>query len=146
MPLFLLGLPLTGSEALFYDLMSIKGFTFNNAIDVDFFFNVIVYNMILINILAFLVAWPFAKYISFIYKIPLKLISIFVFVCLLYVMWLVGGNSLQSWYYVQVFFVLLPLGYLLRKFDLIPLVFVFILQDKLYFTFLTSKDLLLTLF
>ncbi len=146
MPLFLLGLPLTGSEALFYDLMSIKGFTFNNAIDVDFFFNIIIYNMILINILAFLVAWPFAKYISFIYKIPLKLISIFVFVCLLYVMWLVGGNSLQSWYYVQVFFVLLPLGYLLRKFDLIPLVFVFILQDKLYFTFLTSKDLLLTLF
>ena len=144
MPLFLLGLPLTGSEALFYDLMSMKGFTFDNTTDKDFFFDVIIYNMIYINILAFLVAWPFAKYVSILYKIPYILISIFVFCALIYVMWIVGDKYFQSWYYLQVFFCLLPIGYLLRKYDLIPLIFVFILHDKLYFTSLTMKDLILT--
>lgn len=144
MPLFILGLPLTGSEALFYDIMSIKGFTFDNAIQLDFFFNTIVYNMILINLVAFLVAWPFAKYISCLYKIPHRVISFIVFCLLVYVMWVVGDKSFQSWYYLQVFFILLPIGYLIRNLDLIPLIFVFILQDKLYFTFLTLKDLIFT--
>ena len=141
MPLFILALPLTASEALFYDIMSIKGFTFDNVLNKDFFFNVVIYNMIIINILAFLVAWPFAKYVSILYKIPYLFICSVVFCLLIYVMWILGAKYFQSWYFLQVFFCLLPIGYLLRKYDLIPLIFVFILQDKLHFTAVTIKDL-----
>lgn len=141
MPLFILALPLTASEALFYDIMSIKGFTFDNVLNKDFFFNVVIYNMIIINILAFLVAWPFAKYVSILYKIPYLFICSVVFCLLIYVMWILGAKYFQSWYFLQVFFCLLPIGYLLRKYDLIPLIFVFILQDKLHFTAITIKDL-----
>lgn len=141
MPLFILALPLTASEALFYDIMTIKGFTFDNVLNKDFFFDVVIYNMIIINVLAFLVAWPFAKYVSILYKIPYLLICSVVFCLLIYVMWILGAKYFQSWYYLQVFFCLLPIGYLLRKYDLIPLIFVFILQDKIYFTAVTIKDL-----
>lgn len=145
LPLFLLGLPLTGSEALFYNLMTINGFRFED-IDQAFFMTHIASNLVIINLLAFCVAWPLAKYIKYLYLIPQKVISIGVFIALCYVSWLVGGVMFQSEYYLTVFLALLPIGYLLRKIDTTPLVFAFLLQERFLFNSYTIYDLVMANF
>lgn len=142
LPLFILGIPFAASEALFYDIIITKGFVFQQNFDMAFFMSTIAYNLVIINICAFLVAWPFAKHISLLYLIPQKALNVFVFLLLCYIMWLVGSNYLQSEYYLIVFFLLLPVGYLIRHYDTMPLVFAFILQDRFYMNAITINDLI----
>ena len=141
LPLFILGIPLAPSEALFYDIITLKGFSFMKDFDMSFFMTTIAFNLIIINILAFMIAWPFAKYISLLYKVPSYLIRTFVFITLCYVLWYVGYSYFQSEYYLIVFFSLLPVGYFLRNFDTMPLIFAFILQDRFYMNSHTLYDL-----
>lgn len=145
LPLFLLGLPLTGSEALFYNLMTMNGFRFED-IDQTFFMTHIASNLVIINILAFCVAWPLAKYIKYLYLIPQKVISVAVFITLCYVCWTVGGVLFQSEYYLIVFLALIPIGYLLRKIDTTPLVFAFLLKERFLFNSFTIYDLFMVNF
>ena len=79
LPLFLLGIPLGGSEVIFYDLISSKGFVFYRDFTYEFFRDTIAYNLIIINLLAFLLAWPFAKYIKVFSLIPYNILRVFVF-------------------------------------------------------------------
>ena len=141
-PLFVLGLPFAASEALFYNIITAKGFMFTSDFNMSFFISTIAYNLIIVNILAFFIAWPFAKYISLIYMIPQKLINFVVFCVLTYVTWELGSAFWQSEYYLIVFLVFLPVGYLLRKFDTTPLIFSFLLWDKVYMSYLTTSDLM----
>lgn len=145
LPLFLLGLPLTGSEALFYNLMTMNGFRFED-IDHTFFMTHIAYNLVIINILAFCVAWPLAKYIKYLYMIPQKVISVSVFLTLCFVCWTVGSVLFQSEYYLIVFLTLLPIGYLLRNIDTTPLVFAFLLKERFLFNSFTIYDLFIANF
>ena len=140
-PLFVLGLPFAASEALFYNIITAKGFMFTSDFDISFFISIIAYNLIIVNILAFFIAWPFAKYIALIYKVPQKLINLIIFCILAFVIWELGSAFWQSEYYLIVFLVFLPLGYLLRKFDTTPLIFSFLLWDKFYMSYLTTSDL-----
>lgn len=142
LPLFILGIPFAASEALFYDIIITKGFVFQQNFDMSFFMTTIAYNLVIINIIAFMIAWPFAKYISLIYLVPQKLLNAAVFIFLCYIMWIVGANYLQSEYYLIVFFLLLPIGYLIRHYDTMPLVFAFILQDRFYMNAHTLYDLI----
>lgn len=137
LPLFLLGIPLGGSEVIFYDLVSSKGFVFYRDFTYEFFRDTIVYNLIIINLLAFLLAWPFAKYIKIFSLIPYNILRLFVFLLLCYTLYAIGGQYYQSEYYLLVFLALLPVGYLFRKQDMLPFIFVFILQDHLYHLGLT---------
>lgn len=129
-PLLALGIPFAASEALFYDIITAKGFSFMGDIDVGFFMQNVAYNLVLINIFAFLLAWPFAKYVSYIYKIPPQMINVAVFCILCAVIYHVGSYMFAGWYYLGVFAVLLPIGYLLKKYDTMPLIFIFILHDR----------------
>ena len=137
LPLFLLGIPLSGSEIIFYDIISSKGFVFYRDFTFDFFSEVIVQNLIIINCIAFLVAWPFARYIKIFALIPYNYMRVFIFVLLCFILYYVGAQYFQGAYYLAVFLILLPLGYLLRNQDTLPFVFVFILQERLYYLSLT---------
>ena len=144
-PLLALGIPFAASEALFYDIITAKGFSFMADIDVGFFMKNVAYSLVWINILAFFIAWPFAKYISYIYKVPPQIINLIVFIVLTYVIYHVGSYMFASWYYLGTFLSLLPLGYLLRKYDTMPLIFVFILHDRFIMNGHTIIDLVKTL-
>lgn len=137
LPLFLLGIPLSGSEIIFYDIISSKGFVFYRDFTFDFFSEVIVQNLIIINCIAFLIAWPFAKYIKIFALIPYNYMRVFIFFLLCFILYYVGDQYFQGVYYLAAFLALLPVGYLLRKQDMLPFVFVFILQERLYYLGLT---------
>ena len=146
LPLFILGIPFGASEALFYDIMMVKGFYFSDNFDMAFFLETIAYNLVIINVIAFFIAWPFAKYIAYIMMVPQKVLNIGVFLILCGVMWHVGSAMFQSEYYLFTFFALLPFGYLLRNYDTMPLVFAFILQDGFFMNAVTIKDLVISYF
>ena len=137
LPLFLLGIPLGGSEVIFYDLISSKGFVFYRDFTYEFFVDTIVYNLLIINLLAFLLAWPFAKYIKIFSLIPYNILRAFVFFLLCYTLYTIGGQFYQSEYFLFVFLILLPVGYLFRNQDMLPFIFIFILQEHLYHLGLT---------
>lgn len=144
-PLLALGIPFAASEALFYDIITSKGFSFTSDIDVGFFMQHVAYSLVWINILAFFIAWPFAKYIIYFYKIPPKIINSFVFLVLCGVIFYVGSLMFAEWYSLGVFLFLCPFGYLLRKYDVMPLVFVYILHDRFIMNGHTIIDLFNTL-
>lgn len=146
LPLFILGIPFAASEALFYDIIISKGFIFTSEFDMVFFMKNIAYNLVIINILAFFIAWPFAKYITYIMMIPQKVLNLSVFIILIFVIYNVGDPFFQSEYYLITFFALLPIGYLIRNYDTMPLVFVFILQDRFFMNAITIKDLVTSYF
>ena len=58
---------------------------------------------------------------------------VFIFFLLCFILYYVGAQYFQGVYYLAVFLALLPVGYLLKKQDMLPFVFVFILQERLYY-------------
>ena len=144
-PLLALGIPFAASEALFYDIITAKGFSFTSDIDVGFFMQNIAYSLVWINIIAFFIAWPFAKYISYLYRIPPQIINAIVFLVLCGVIYYVGTLMFAGLYNLGVFLILLPIGFLFKKFDTMPLVFIFILHDRFIMNGFTLTGLYHTL-
>ena len=144
-PLLALGIPFAASEALFYDIITAKGFSFTSDVDVGFFMENIAYSLVWINIIAFFIAWPFAKYISYLYRIPPQIINAIVFLVLCGVIYYVGTLMFAGLYNLGVFLILLPIGFLFKKFDTMPLVFIFILHDRFIMNGFTLTGLYHTL-
>jgi hypothetical protein len=46
-------------------------------------------------------------------------------------MYIAGDKLFQSGYYLIVFFTLLPIGYMLRNYNTLPLIFTFVVQTRL---------------
>ena len=142
LPLLVFGIPLVPSEALLYELMSIKGTIMGQNFTASYFLTSLVPVLLITNAVALCIAWPLSKYICYLRKIPKKLFKILVFGLLLFSIYINGSNSFQTEYNIIVFFCLLPIGYLLRKVDTLPLVFVFIIQSRLDVVVITLKGLL----
>jgi putative tricarboxylic transport membrane protein len=130
LPLLILGIPIVPSEALLYEIASAKGFIFGQNFTIENFkFLAIV--LVIVNLIALSVAWPFAKYVCLLHKIPLKILNILIFISLIGVMYIAGDKLFQSGYYLIVFFTLLPIGYMLRNYNTLPLIFTFVVQTRL---------------
>jgi putative tricarboxylic transport membrane protein len=142
LPLIVFGIPLVPSEALLYELIMTKGTILGQNFTADFYFSNLVLVLLITNLVALFVAWPMAKYICYLQKIPPLYFKIFVFALLLWSIYEHGQSSFQELYNLTVFFFLLPIGYLLRKIDMLPLVFVFIIQSRLDVVLISLKGLL----
>lgn len=142
LPLLLIGVPITTSEAILYQMITSSGMVlgFSHFINSDLIY-IIGFSLIVINILCIFVAWPFAKYIEYVNKIPLKWLNIGIFCLLVFLVGFVGSQVAQMWYYLTVLAVLAPIGVLLRKRDTLPLIFGFILQDLLEAVFFRAMIL-----
>lgn len=142
LPLLVFGIPLVPSEALLYELISTKGVILGQNFSSSYFLQSLVPVLLITNAVALFIAWPLAKHICYLQKIPKKLFKIAVFVLLLFSIYINGQNSFQTEFNLLVFFALLPIGYVLRKIDTLPLVFVFIIQSRLDVVIITLGDLL----
>lgn len=142
LPLIVFGIPLVPSEALLYELIMIKGVILGQNFTASYFFNNLVPVLLITNAIALCIAWPMAKYICYLQKIPKTSFKILVFLLLLFSIYTNGQNSFQEVYNLIVFFALLPIGYLLRKVDTLPLIFVFIIQSRLDVVTISITDLL----
>lgn len=142
LPLFIIGIPISASELLFYDMIMLKGLIFSQHFDVSFFMTHIATSLVIINLLAFMIAWPLSKFAKYLYYVPQILTNILVFILLCYAVYQLGSSSLQELYYLTVFLLFLPVGFLFRNIDTLPFVFVFLLQDRIYSLAITTSDLL----
>lgn len=133
LPLVLLGVPISTSEAVLLSILERNNFFVNyQSAILSGLFNELMIWFIAINVLAFTLAWPMVKYVNYLYKIPLRLTFTITFVILLVLIGYVGSRSYQVEYYYAVFLLLAPIGYLLKNTDTIVLIVGFILQDKIF--------------
>lgn len=130
LPMILLGIPLLGSEALVLGLMEGKGFKLNEETFKDVFIIVSV-SLVFINLVGLCLAWPLARHIIKIFQFNIQKIYIIlmcVFVAM--VVW-VGYINYQTLYYVITAICLFPLAYVLRNKDTMPLIFAFLIHDRI---------------
>jgi len=130
-PLMLLGIPLIGSEALILNVMYAKGFYLGQSTFPEVFRTVAIL-LIAVNVIGLILAWPMARHISKIFQINLKIVYSVIAVTLLLVVVWIGYTNFQTAYYVIAFAGLLPVAYLLRNRDTMPLIFAFLIHDRLF--------------
>ena len=140
LPLILFGVPIVPSEALLYDLAASKGFIFGRNFDFDFFV-ILAYLLVIANCVALLIAWPFAKYVCLLHKIPPKIFNSLIIILLMYILYSSGQVMFMGQFYLLVFFILLPLGWAFRHYNTLPLIFTFVIQSRLESVLIRLFDL-----
>ena len=136
LPLLLIGVPITTSEAILYQILTTNGMVLglSQFVDTNLIY-IIGISLVVINVICVFIAWPCAKYIGYFNKIPLKWLNIFIFCLLVFLVGYVGSQLAQTGYNLLVLAVLTPIGVLLRKYDTLPLIFGFVLQNSLEVVF-----------
>ncbi len=130
LPLLIFGVPLIGSEAILLFLMEQKGFNLAQFKFRDLLPELAL-GLVLVNLVGFLIAWPLSKAVPFFYKFNMKIVISFLLICLFFVTIYTGYINYSTAYYLICFAVLAPIGVLLRNVDTLPLVFAFLIHDKL---------------
>lgn len=130
LPLLIFGVPLIGSEAILLFLMEQKGF---NLVQFQFstFLPELAVGLVIVNVIGFTIAWPLSKMVPLFYKFNLKIILSILIFMLFFVTLYTGHINYTMEYYLICFIVLAPIGVLLKNVDTLPLVFAFIIHNKL---------------
>jgi putative tricarboxylic transport membrane protein len=131
LPLLLFGVPLIGSEALLLSLIEQRGFIISS-INFSELISTLSMNVVIVNLLGLLLAWPLSKQVKHFYRLNLKVVFSIVLVLLFAVVTYSGYINYSFTYYLLVFAMLAPIGYALRNVNTLPLVFAFIIHDKLF--------------
>ena len=131
LPFLIVGIPIVGSEAVVYELIVQKGFTFGLDYDVVGMIGSIVPWLLVVNAIMILVSWPMARYLIKIYQVPLKYVKIASIALLSYTIYYVGSSQGLLGLHVVSFLALLPIGYLFRNYNTLPLVVSFLMAEQL---------------
>ena len=133
MPLMLIGIPISASEAMLLGYIDINSYTINYETTVQSgMFETMVIWFVIINAVSFLLAWPLVRYINILQRINIKTMLLGTGIGLVALTFYLGLQSYEEVYYMIVLIGLLPLGYWLRKAEPMILMIAFILQDKLF--------------
>lgn len=136
MPLVLLGIPITTSEAILLSIMERQFYLVNYQTTIETgMFNTLVLYFILINFICFMLSWPLAGYVNYIKKISLKNLFLFTGLILVCLAYYIGSREMNGLYYMTVLVGLMPLGFLLRRTETLILIIGFIMQDKIFASF-----------
>ena len=130
LPLLLFGIPITLGEALIFDIVELKDFTFTINTSEQLFRDILP-SIILANFIGLIIAWPLAKQSLIIFKLNSTAIFIFIGIVLVFTNVYIGSLSNQIGYYVIVLALSSVIGYMLRRWDTMPLIFAFILNDAI---------------
>ena len=130
LPLLLFGIPIIGSEAILLFLMEQKGFSIVSW-DFTSSFRELSISLIYVNIVGLLIAWPLSKCVTLFYKINLNMLMYIILVSLFFITLYTGHLNYNMGYYLICFILLAPIGAFLRNVNTLPLVFTFIVHDKL---------------
>ena len=130
LPLLIFGIPITSSEALLLFFLEQSGFnTYNTTLAP--LMSSLIWNYLVINLIGLLLAWPLAKYVKYFYNIDLRYLFTGVIAIIVATVIYSGLEYYSVWWYITLFLVLLPIGVMLRRFNLIPLVFAFFISKIL---------------
>jgi len=131
LPLLLLGIPITGSEVVLYSLLVDAGwspFQFNNIPEnIQLIFGQIVPWFMFVNVVALMIAWPFAKHILSILRFNKTTMMIVLGLIVLATNTYMGYLDYRVWAYTVYLVLFGLLGLALRRYELVPVIFMFIL-------------------
>lgn len=140
LPLLLIGIPITNSQAFIYDLLLTKGMIMS-AESLRAMLSTVAVAYILSAIVGVYAAGKYVNWVSVISRFNFNTIYYCVITLLFVITFYTGSIYYQGLYYVLALLSLLPIGLLLRKHDMMILVFTFMLHDILISTFKTLFDL-----
>lgn len=143
LPLIILGIPITGSEAMLLSIMERNIIDLNWNIVLQNNLEILIATSIFISLLVGLVvSWPMSGLFQKIIYATKKYIKFIVFIILIATLLFTASQTNQYWYYMWIFSLSSIAGLLLKKYDVLPLLFLFLLQNKLESTIIISYNLL----
>jgi putative tricarboxylic transport membrane protein len=140
LPMLMLGIPLIGSEALVVNLVESKGFNlgYNNFEEI---FLTVCFVLVLVNPIGLLIAWPGASLVLSILKCNLQLLYCIIIFILIVSCLYTGYMNYQLFYYSWIMIVMIAIGLMMRKMDTMPLVFAFLIHDKILDVYMRTNSL-----
>jgi|TARA_R100001079_G_scaffold96009_1_gene59223 putative tricarboxylic transport membrane protein len=139
-PLILLGIPLVGSEALVLNLIEAKGY-FLGITNFETTFGILAICLLVVNGVGLVLAWPLASRITKLFNFNINFVYIAIILIFIGVIIWIGIDNYQLFFYMITFLLILPLSYLLRKYDTMPLIFAFLIHDRVFELSLRTVDL-----
>jgi TctA family transporter len=140
LPLLLIGIPITGSEVVLYSLLVDAGwspFQFDRVdLNAEIIFKTIVPWFVFANLVGLLVAWPLAKKTLAILSLPTKYMVVVLVASMLILNSYLGYIDYRLGFYSVCLIVFGITGYFLKKYETIPLIFMFILGNEIEAVFL----------
>lgn len=132
LPLILIGIPISTSEAILLSLIDTKNVVINHTNFVATgLFDTMVWYFIMVNFVCLMLSWPLVKYVNWFNKFSMRNIFLVTLALLVILLFYMGYREMSGVYYLVTFLVLLPIGYLLRHTETICIVLGFILGDKI---------------
>jgi putative tricarboxylic transport membrane protein len=130
LPVLIYGIAIQPSESILLELANTTSQVVN-WVSVQPIFHVIAVWLIVANLLSFLLSWNFAGWIVNQLSLLGRLVPWMLLMLCTYSVWSIGMDYGQGLYYITVLCVFSIVGYIFRNQDMLPFVFVFMLQDKL---------------
>jgi len=135
LPLLLIGIPITGSEIVLYSLLVDAGwspFQFDNVnTNADMIFRQIVPWFVVANIAGLVIAWPLARHILKLFANSKKFLIATLVVGVLLLNTYLGVLDYRVWLYTVCLLVFSGVGLLLKKYETVPLIFMYILGNDI---------------
>lgn len=136
MPLILIGIPITTSEAILLTLIDSNYYLINytTTIESGMFVHLVLW-FIVINLISFTLSWPLVGYVNYIKKLSLNTIFWLTGLVLVVLVYYLGAQEMNADYYLSALLFLAPLGYFfsyLKNTEPLILIVGFVMQDKIF--------------
>lgn len=131
-PVFLFGVPILGSEAMLINLIQMSGVQvgFGVLAAYEYFVPTVMF-FLLSGLVGVVVAWQGSNHVLKLFKIPTPIIRYVLLCALVMTALVVGHRSYDLVYYVLLLVILVPMGVLLKKYDLSIVIFSFLIFPNL---------------
>ena len=131
LPLIFLGIPITASEGLIYDLLESRGLSLTINFFHDMLYTVVI-GFIISSTIGLFIAGKYINLLKIISGIKLITVYIFITIILFSIIFLLGNMTMNGTNHIMITMALIPFGLLLYKYDVTPLLYGFFLQEKIF--------------
>ena len=143
LPLVILGIPITGSEALLLSIMEMNLVEINWQIILDLNLHYLIASSVGISLfVGIMISWPMSQQLQNFIVVGKNYFKFIIIFALFLSMCFVASTTGQYFYYFITLGVASGLGVLLSRFDVLPFIFVFLIQKKLESVFIVSYNIL----
>lgn len=133
LPLLLIGIPITGTQAMIYSIATNSGVDLTIQYFQSMYTDIII-AFVMTSLICVFISGKYVNWIGVITRVNFNYVYGIVILILFMIVFLIGDRTLQGWYYLVVLVTLLPFGYILRKFDVTPIIYSFMLSDHIYYS------------
>lgn len=142
LPLVMFGIPITLSESIIWSLMVDNNANFANGQFLTNNWPVLVAVFLIVNVIGLVLAWPLARPIlqQFV-RVPINILKVLTVIICVWTVYQMGAFNGVASFYLVCYAALTAIGFMIRRLDLLPLIFVFIVQTPIEKAFMTAYNL-----